>query len=358
MSPNDDVLRGSEGELAELRREVARLSLFHEVGKELASTLELDRILTTIMEKVSDLLNPDNWSLLLLDERKERLHFEIAIGLGAEGLKDVTVAMGQGLAGWCAKSGEPVLVTDAATDPRFDPRFDAITGIRTRSIVCVPIVGRDGVLGVIELVNFERKPSFGEEDLPNLRYLADYAAIALDNARYVARIHELTITDDATCLFNARHLSFVLDAEIYRASRYGYEFSLVFLDLDHFKDVNDTYGHDVGTKLLARVGELLKKRLRLIDTAFRYGGDEFVLVLPQTGKGEAVKAAVRLRQLLTARPLLLDEGVDARVTASFGIAAFPEDGRTRELLLKAADEAMYRVKHGTRDGIEVAAATR
>jgi diguanylate cyclase (GGDEF)-like protein len=114
----------------------------------------------------------------------------------------------------------------------------------------------------------------------------------------------------------------------------------------------------VGTKLLARVGELLKKRLRLIDTAFRYGGDEFVLVLPQTGKGEAVKAALRLRQLLTARPLLLDEGVDARVTASFGIAAFPEDGRTRELLLKAADEAMYRVKHGTRDGIEVAAATR
>ena len=355
MSPHaEEPFLSPEEEAAHLRREVARLSLFHEVGKELASSLDLERILRTIMEKVSELLDPDNWSLLLLDEGGERLHFEIAIGQGAAGLKDATVAVGQGVAGWCARSGESVLVKDAATDPRFDPRFDELTGIRTRSIACVPIVGKDGILGVIELVNFEEKPSFAEEDLPNLRYLADYAAIALDNARYVARIHALTIRDDATSLFNARHLAFVLDAEIYRASRYGYEFSLVFLDLDRFKEVNDVHGHAVGTKLLARVGDLLKRHLRLIDTAFRYGGDEFVLLLPQTPKSEAVKAVQRLREILTGTLLLSDEGLDVRVTASFGIASFPSDGKTRGDLLRAADGAMYRVKHADRDGILLA----
>lgn len=343
-----------EEEVAHLRREVARLSLFHEVGKELASSLDLDRILRTVMEKVRDLLDPDNWSLLLVDEAAGELYFEIAIGAGAERLKDARLKVGEGLAGWCAAKGEPVLVEQASADPRFDPRFDQLTGIRTRSIVCVPIVGRKGILGVIELVNFEEKPSFAEEDLPNLRYLADYAAIALDNARYVARIQELTITDDATSLYNARHLAFVLDAEVYRAARYGYEFSLVFLDLDRFKEVNDLHGHAVGTKLLVRVADLLKRQLRLVDTGFRYGGDEFVLLLPQTPKADAAKAVARVREALAATPLLLDEGLDLRVTASFGIASFPADGKTRAELLRAADEAMYRVKHGTKDGILLA----
>jgi diguanylate cyclase (GGDEF)-like protein len=345
---------GPEEEILELRRQVARLSLFHEVGKALFSTLDLQKILQTIMEKISDLLQPDTWSLLMLDENTQELYFEIAIGSGAERLRDVRLKLGEGIAGWVAQHGEPLLVENTAQDSRFTPKVDELTHTETRSIVCVPIKAHDHVLGVIELVNALGKPSFGVDDIPILKSLADYAAIALENARYVQRIHELTITDDCTALFNARHLNFVLDTEIYRSNRYGYEFSIVFIDLDHFKQVNDAYGHLVGSKLLWMIGDSIKGHLRMIDYAFRYGGDEFVVLLPQTSKENALMVVRRVRDLLTNRVFFMEEKMNIKVTASFGVASFPVDGRTRKELLRKADEAMYIVKNSTRNNIALA----
>jgi diguanylate cyclase (GGDEF)-like protein len=345
---------GPEEEIAELKRQVERLALFHEVGKALFSTLDLQKILQTIMEKISDLLQPDTWSLLMMDEKTQDLYFEIAIGAGADRLRDVRLKLGEGVAGWVAQHGEPVLVEDARNDTRFTPRLDELTHTATRSIVCVPIKARGHVLGVIELVNALGKPSFGVEDIPILKSLADYAAIALENARYVQRIHELTITDDCTALYNARHLNFVLDTEIYRSNRYGYEFSVIFIDLDHFKQVNDAHGHLVGSKLLWMIGDLIKGNLRLIDYAFRYGGDEFVVLLPQTSKESSLVVVRRIRELLTSRVFFTDEKLNIKVTASFGVAAFPGDGRTRKELLRKADEAMYLVKNTTRNNIALA----
>jgi diguanylate cyclase (GGDEF)-like protein len=345
---------GSEEEIGELKRQVERLSLFHEVGKALFSTLDLQKILQTIMEKISDLLQPDTWSLLMLDENTQELYFEIAIGAGAEKLRDVRLKLGEGVAGWVAQTGEPLLVENTSDDPRFTPKVDELTHTETRSIVCVPIKAHDHVLGVIELVNALGKPSFGAEDIPILKSLADYAAIALENARYVQRIHELTITDDCTALYNARHLNFVLDTEIYRSNRYGYEFSVIFIDLDHFKQVNDVHGHLVGSKLLWMIGDGIKAHLRLIDYAFRYGGDEFVILLPQTSKENALMVVRRIRELLINRVFFTEEKMNIKVTASFGIASFPVDGRTRKELLRQADEAMYLVKNTTRNNIALA----
>jgi diguanylate cyclase (GGDEF)-like protein len=345
---------GPEEEIAELKRQVARLALFHEVGKALFSTLDLQKILQTIMEKISDLLQPDTWSLLMMDEKTQDLYFEIAIGTGADRLRDVRLKLGEGVAGWVAQHGEPILIEDTRNDTRFTPKVDELTHTETRSIVCVPIKARGHVLGVIELVNALGKPSFGVEDIPILKSLADYAAIALENARYVQRIHELTITDDCTALYNARHLNFVLDTEIYRSNRYGYEFSVIFIDLDHFKQVNDVHGHLVGSKLLWMIGDLIKGNLRLIDYAFRYGGDEFVVLLPQTSKESSLVVVRRIRELLTSRVFFTDERLNIKVTASFGVAAFPGDGRTRKELLRKADEAMYMVKNTTRNNIALA----
>jgi diguanylate cyclase (GGDEF)-like protein len=341
-------------EIAELKRQIERLSLFHDIGKTLASTLDLQKILQTVMEKISDLLQPDTWSLLMLDESGQELQFEIAIGAGADKLKDVRLKIGEGIAGWVALHGEPVLVEDVKRDPRFSPRIDEITQIDTRSAVCVPIKGREKILGVIELVNCLGRESFRKEDIPILKSLADYAAIALENARYIQRIHELTITDDCTALYNARHLNFVLDAEIYRSTRYGYEFSVIFLDLDHFKQVNDTHGHLVGSKLLWMIGDIIKGHLRLIDYAFRYGGDEFVILLPQTSKQNSLMVVRRLKDLLNSKTFFTEENLNIKVTASFGVASFPADGRTRRELLRMADEAMYLVKNTTRNSIALA----
>jgi diguanylate cyclase (GGDEF)-like protein len=324
------------------------------VGKALASTLDLQKILQTVMEKISDFLQPDTWSLLMLDEASQELYFEIAIGAGAHKLKDVRLKLGEGIAGWVAQHGEPLLIEDVKRDPRFSRRFDELTQMDTRSVVCVPIRGREKILGVIELVNCLGRESFHQEDIPILKSLADYSAIALENARYVQRIHELTITDDCTALYNARHLNFVLDAEIYRSTRYNYEFSVIFLDLDHFKQINDTHGHLVGSKLLWMIGDIIKGHLRLIDYAFRYGGDEFVVLLPQTTKKNSLMVVRRLKDLLNSKVFFTDEGLNIKVTASFGVASFPGDGRTRKELLRMADEAMYLVKNTTRNNIAVA----
>jgi diguanylate cyclase (GGDEF)-like protein len=341
-------------EIAELKRQVERLSLFHEVGKALASTLDLQKILQTIMEKISDLLQPDNWSLLMLDEATQELYFEIAIGSGADKLKDVRLKLGEGIAGWVAQQGAPVLIEDVRNDPRFTPKIDELTQTDTQSVVCVPVKGREKILGVIELVNFVGKGSFRKDDIPILKNLADYAAIALENARYVQRIHELTITDDCTSLYNARHLNFVLDAEIYRSTRYGYEFSVIFIDLDYFKQVNDTYGHLVGSRLLGMIGDVIKSHLRMIDYAFRYGGDEFVVLLPQTSKWNTLAVVKRIKDLMNSKVYFAEEGLNVRITASFGIASFPIDGRTRKEILRRADEAMYLVKNTTRNNIALA----
>jgi diguanylate cyclase (GGDEF)-like protein len=332
------------------------VTVFRELGKALTSSLQLDQVLRTIMEKINEVLHPDTWSLLLMDQDKQELYFQIATGEGADALKDVRIKVGQGLAGWVAQSGEAVVVPDTRKDSRFFDKVDERTHLATRSIVAVPVRFRDQCLGVIELINCIGPEGFSQRDLALLEALADYAAIAIENARHVQRIHELTITDDCTSLYNARHLNFMLDTEIYRSHRYAFEFSLIFIDLDHFKSVNDTHGHLMGSKLLSEIGTAIKDHCRLIDLAFRYGGDEFVVLLPQTSKDNALGVAHRLHDLIGGTVWLKDVGLNVRLTASVGVATYPTDSRTKAELLHLADEAMYLVKNTTRDNVAVAGA--
>jgi len=336
------------------QREAGEIAVFQELGKALTSSLQLDQVLRTIMEKIDEFLRPDNWSLLLLDEAKQELYFELAVGKASQALKDVRVKVGQGIAGWVAQHGEVVIVPDTSKDTRFFGKVDEKTKMETRSIVAVPVNFRDTCLGVIELINCIGPEGFDPRDLKLLEALSDFAAIALENARHVKRIHELTIMDDCTSLYNARHMGVILDTEIYRSQRYNYEFSIVFIDLDHFKQVNDTHGHLVGSRLLAEIGEALKTNCRLIDFAFRYGGDEFVLLLPQTSKENAINVARRLHKLIRETQWLKSEGLNIRLTPSMGLAAYPVDSKTKEGLLHLADEAMYQVKNANRDRVAAA----
>jgi diguanylate cyclase (GGDEF)-like protein len=336
------------------RREAGEVAVFQELGKALTSSLQLDQVLRTIMEKIDEFLRPDNWSLLLFDEAKQELYFELAVGKASQALKDVRIKLGQGIAGWVAEHGEVVIVPDTAKDTRFFGKVDEKTKMETRSIVAVPVKFRDTCLGVIELINCVGAEGFDPRDLKLLEALSDFAAIALENARHVKRIHELTIKDDCTSLYNARHMGFILDTEIYRSQRYNYEFSIVFIDLDHFKQVNDTHGHLVGSRLLAEMGEAMKTNCRLIDFAFRYGGDEFVILLPQTSKENAIYVAKRLHRLIRETVWLKKEGLDIHITPSVGLAAYPMDSKSKEGLLHLADEAMYLVKNTNRDSVAAA----
>jgi diguanylate cyclase (GGDEF)-like protein len=329
------------------------LTIFHDVAKALTSSLDLDSILQTIMEKMAEYFRPDTWSLLMVDETRDELYFAIAVGDAAEALKNVRLKVGEGIAGWVAKHGEQLIVPDVMNDPRFAKRIDEMTKWETHSIICIPLRSKHRVLGVIQLVNV-RMENFTEQEIFFLQSLCDYAAIAIENARAVEKIQELTITDDCTGLFNARHLYKVLETEVYRSSRFGYEFTVLFIDLDHFKQVNDTHGHLIGSKLLAEIGYLIKAQLRLIDYAFRYGGDEFVVLLPQTGKDAALVVAKRLRDALRTSMFCKEEGLNLNIRASMGVATYPHDAKTPHDIIRQADEMMYLVKNSTRDNIGIA----
>jgi diguanylate cyclase (GGDEF)-like protein len=339
--------------IKEMSRTVEELHIFNEIGKTLTSTLDVREVLSIIMQKMSELLKPTNWSLLLLDPERKRLTFEIAVGEGSEKLKDISLPLGAGVCGWVAREGRPILVEDARQDERWCKNMDELTKFKTRAILCVPLIFRGSVLGVMELVNAVPN-SFTEADLRLLSSLADYAAIAIENARNFQRIQDLTITDDVTSLYNSRYLHEMLNFEYERSKRYQQPFSIVFSDLDHFKLVNDRHGHLCGSRLLKEVGELVRGCLRNVDIPTRYGGDEFVIILPQTGKEQAVLVTRRLRAALNEKVFLKTDGLEVRITASFGIATFPDDGESRDDILRLADEAMYRVKESTRDGIEIA----
>ncbi|HEY6764076.1 MAG TPA: sensor domain-containing diguanylate cyclase [Candidatus Sulfotelmatobacter sp.] len=343
----------SEATGTPLTRHSQELTIFHDVAKALTSSLDLDSILQTIMEKMAEYFRPDTWSLLMVDEEQDELYFAIAVGDKAEALKNIRLKVGEGIAGWVAKHGEQLVIPDVEADPRFARRIDEATQWETRSIICFPLRSRLRVLGVIQLVNVDLS-QFSEQEIFFLQSLCDYAAIAIENARWVERIQELTITDDCTGLYNARHLYKTLETEVYRSSRFGYEFSVLFIDLDHFKSVNDTHGHLAGSKLLAEIGYLIKAQLRLIDFAFRYGGDEFVILLPQTSKDQALVVAKRLRDGMRSSIFLKEEGLNLNVRASIGLATYPHDARTAHDIIRQADEMMYVVKNSTRDNIGIA----
>ncbi len=338
---------------ADRSRLTQELAIFHDVAKALTSSLDLDSILQTIMEKVAEYFRPDTWSLLMVDEEHNDLYFAIAVGSASEALKDVRLKIGEGIAGHVAKHGEKLIVPDVYADPRFASRIDEMTQWETRSIICFPLQSRLRVLGVIQLVNVDME-HFGQQGVFFLQALCDYAAIAIENARAVEKIQELTITDDCTGLYNARHLYKTLETEVYRSARFGYEFTVLFIDLDYFKQVNDTHGHLIGSKLLAEIGYLIKAQLRLIDFAFRYGGDEFVVLLPQTGKDSALVVAKRLRDSLRTSLFCRQEGLNLNVRASIGIATYPHDAKTPHDIIRQADGMMYMVKNSTRDNIGVA----
>jgi len=338
---------------ANRNRQSQELAIFHDVAKALTSSLDLDSILQTIMEKMAEYFRPDTWSLLMIDHERDEMYFAIAVGTAAEALKNVRLKVGEGVAGYVAQHGERVIVPDVYSDPRFAKRIDEMTRWETRSVVCFPLRSGSRVLGVIQLVNVDMD-HFGDQEIYFLQSLCDYAAIAIENARAVEKIQELTITDDCTGLFNARHLYKTLETEVYRSARFGYEFTVLFIDLDHFKYVNDTHGHLIGSKLLAEVGYLVKAHLRLIDYAFRYGGDEFVVLLPQTGKDAGLVVAKRLRDNLRAGLFCRDEGLNLNVRASIGLATYPQDAKTPHDIIRQADEMMYLVKNRTRDNIGIA----
>lgn len=342
-----------ERQSEDLARENDKLMACLEVGKLLTSTLELTDILGLVMTKVRQLIDAQNWSLLLRNPISGELTFEIAVGIHGNRIKGLRLAPGEGIAGYVAETGNPLFVAKAQEDPRFSPKIDALTAFRTESIVCLPLKIHGKVLGVIEIINVKNMERFEAQDYPVLAILGDYAAIAIENARYLDRIEQMGITDEYTGLRNARYLHQVLDELIPANPASDNGFAVVFVDVDNFKRVVDTHGHLLGTQVLKEIGETISACLEEKDILIKYGGDEYVIILPGRNKAAAVDLIQKILQTLRVSTFLKSEPEPVQVTASFGIALYPEDARTKKDLLLLADHCMYDVKRATKNGISV-----
>jgi diguanylate cyclase (GGDEF)-like protein len=327
---------------AENRIPLEDLLVFHQLARSLTSSFDLDTILRTILEQMERIIEAELWTLLMLDESRNELYYALAAGGEQEALRDFRLKVGEGVAGWVVEHGETLIVPESEHDPRLNEE-PGVNAHRTRSVICMPLRGRKGTHGAIEIFN-PRAAQMTDYTIAFLHILADHAAIAIENARDVARIQQLTITDDTTGLYNVRHLYDVLGTELDRCKRNGTPLALAFLDLDRFKQVNDVYGHLVGSELLARVGQRLRELCRKQDWCFRYGGDEFVILMPETGPEAALAMVGELHQALMSSRFRMKNGLELCVSASAGLATTPADGNSLHAIIGAADTRMYAVK--------------
>jgi diguanylate cyclase (GGDEF)-like protein len=319
-------------ENASLRRHVALL----EAGQRIATTLDRGRLAATTAGALQTMAAASAVVLLERDPASGALRLQ-----GTGGLP-------QGLE-------EPLTASLIATlaDARAPRELDAPGGPFTHAL-CLPAAEADVVLGhaVLLFTGPDRGAAWTAE---TAGYLVRNWALALRNLGRFAAVEDLAYIDDLTRLFNMRYLHLVLDREVQEALQTQRSFSLLFLDLDRFKSINDTHGHLVGSKLIVEAARVVKGCVRDHDVVARYGGDEYVVLLRNTDSGGALKVAERIRRTMETHHFLSREGLSLLLTTCIGVASFPEHARDKATLLDLSDRAMYRGKRGSRNVVYMAA---
>lgn len=327
----------------ELYRKVDRFAIVSDMTKTITPILNHETLLQTILDKSAELLKAEQGSLMLLDHETEALLLKAKIGINNGITEKLRIQKGEEIAGKVAELGEPFLVEDVEKDPRIKQKNRL--RYKTRSFVSVPITIEDRVIGVLNLSDKTTGEIFNKEDLELIQSFATQAAIIVERNVFYTQTEELrklALTDPLTGLPNRRYLSNRIGEELLRSQRYGRPLSLLTVDIDRFKGLNDTFGHPIGDKALKAIAESILKCVRAVDIASRYGGDEFVIILPETNKTLAVSIAERLRSD-AAEIKSLPGGLT--LTISIGIASYPEDGKVSELLLENVDKALYLAKN-------------
>jgi diguanylate cyclase (GGDEF)-like protein len=343
-----ELRRAFEEANAELERRLTQLSLIYQVARSFTSTIELTELLSRISALVAERLKIPHFSIMLQNSDGS---LEVKAAYPPDqGTEGICFGRNEGVCGRAAQERIAVYLPNVEADTNtFLPRAGSI--LTSGSLLAVPMIHQDAVLGVL---NFQRPEvaSFAAEEIEALTAIADQAALAVKNANLHQETVALAITDPLTGVSNRRQLFTRLDMEVARANRFGTPVSVLMIDIDQFKSFNDSAGHRAGDQLLRQVAELMRKMIRKVDTLGRYGGDEFLLLLPQVGKGEAAEVAEKLRK--GAEAALFDHangGGSARITVSVGVASFPADATTQEQLIDMADGALYASKRGGRNQV-------
>jgi len=314
---------------AEEQRRSRQLAFLNNVSRTAISSDDPVHMLSQIASEIQKNFSFDHIGIGLLDYGTKEVEIKAEAGATSHAMGK-RIPLGTGILGRVARTGERALVQNALPGNLTSILLDA------RAVLCIPITYGESLLGVLNIES-RNENAFSPQDVLILNTLADLLATALHNAFVFQKLQQQSITDGLTGIKTRRFFWEALSAEWKRASRSGRPFSVVLIDLDKFKEVNDTMGHFEGDLVLARVGRLLEQKSRQSNVVARYGGDEFIVLMPETGPEQAQVLAERLRQWLAADPMLAEH----HITASFGVASFPMHGFSIEDIIRVADAGMY-----------------
>jgi diguanylate cyclase (GGDEF)-like protein len=332
---------------AELRASSSRIEILNRITSAVASGSELRTIVPSFAREMSVLAEFHRLGCGFVNDSGDYIEVVCDPEGASWGLGDVIPVVGSG-PGSVVLNNRAVLQRDLVHQHRFIEDMRLLEdGIR--SYVLLPLNSRGRSIGVLALGS-EQSGTYDDATLARLQPLADAVALAFENVRLFQKTRELSITDEVTPLFNFRHFHQILDRELKLVDRYNSVLSLIFVDLDRFKPINDQYGHLRGSRTLREVGFLIRAAVRETDYPARYGGDEFTIILPQTDGLAAQALAQKLRRLIEGHTFLQEEGINARIGASLGVATYPTDAGTKEALIRAADQRMYEDKEDRKRG--------
>lgn len=334
-----------------LAERVQELDTVNKVSRVLSGSLERRTLLTNIsIETVKLVGHASRFIIGVYDARHENVVFDFFNQEG-ENTGQAVIPRGAGLTGWIMENRKPLLLGRAQEQYRLYAKTDEYRDPAFQSWLGVPLVSYDEVMGVLA-VESEQPDAYTPEHLRVLATIADTAAVALENAR----LYELATVDGLTGLFVRRYFDQRLTEEWRRSLRYGSQFSLGLFDLDNFKSLNDTYGHQAGDQILRAAAAVVRNNMRSADLAGRYGGEEFAFILPRTGGAEAVHVAERIRRDIEALEVRVGDRL-VRISTSIGVASYPESG-TDDVgaLIARADQALYEAKRRGKNRVVAAEA--
>jgi diguanylate cyclase (GGDEF)-like protein len=342
MPSSEDSHSTEESFKSDLSKKL-KMSSILEINQAISAILDFDELLKKIMDTVIELMKAQRGFLMILDDITQRFSIKVARNMDKKSLEDGTYHLSETIIQQVMKNKSPVLISDAETDPEFQLAA-SIAGQELKSILCVPLKRGARIIGIIYLENNLVANLFDEEALKTILEVTAQATISIENAR----LYTLATTDGLTGLYLRRYMENRLRDEFERARRYKRSMSLLMMDIDHFKRINDSRGHQVGDEVLKGVAQILKTQCREVDLIARYGGEEFCVILPETASREADAIAKRLREATEAATFC----GDLKVTISIGLITFPECGvEHQQALIEKADMALYKAKEGGRNRI-------
>jgi len=319
-----------------------RLSDILGAARSVVAQLDLDKALAIVLKKSMEVMRTKAGSIALYDPATNTLRIRAYKGFSKNFIanREWKVRRG-GLSDRILKARGVTVISDTTNKVFFSNPLAVEEGIK--SLVCVPLIHQRETVGILYVDDFSPR-KFSKADLQELEILASFASIAIDHARTHTSVKQQAITDSLTGLFNRRCFEDLLNREFQRASRHDREFSLALVDVDDFKKFNDRFGHQAGDEALSMLGEAIRKAIRATDLAARYGGDEIVVILPETRLEKAYNLFVgRIKSEIETRFKVLS-GDRFNLTVTIGIASYPNDGMNAHDLVLAADKALLDAK--------------